>query len=112
MPFVDALTSMLDASLPLTVTECEEWGNPEGDAEVYDYMAGYAPYENVEAQALPADPGDDVGQRHPGAVRRAGEVGGPAARHGAGRDGTAGRAAEDRDVRRPRRGLRALPVLA
>ena len=54
VPFVDALTSMLDASLPLTVTEYDEWGNPAGDAETYDYLAGYAPYDNVGAQDYPA----------------------------------------------------------
>ncbi len=53
VPFVDALTSMLDATLPLTVTEYDEWGNPEGDAETYDYIAGYAPYENVGTQDYP-----------------------------------------------------------
>jgi oligopeptidase B len=53
VPFVDALTSMLDASLPLTVTEYEEWGNPEADAETYDYLAGYAPYENVGSRPYP-----------------------------------------------------------
>jgi oligopeptidase B len=47
VPFVDALTSMLDASLPLTVTEYDEWGDPAADPETYDYLAGYAPYENV-----------------------------------------------------------------
>jgi oligopeptidase B len=53
VPFVDALTSMLDATLPLTVTEYDEWGNPEADAAVYDYMAGYAPYDNVAALDYP-----------------------------------------------------------
>lgn len=53
VPFVDTLTSMLDASLPLTVTEYDEWGNPEADQAVYDYLAGYAPYDNVSAQAYP-----------------------------------------------------------
>ncbi|RCK58373.1 S9 family peptidase [Microbacterium sorbitolivorans] len=47
VPFVDALTTILDPSLPLTVIEWEEWGNPLEDAEVYDYMASYSPYENV-----------------------------------------------------------------
>ncbi|MDN5745173.1 MAG: S9 family peptidase [Nocardioidaceae bacterium] len=47
VPFVDTLTSMLDASLPLTVAEYDEWGNPSEDAEAYDRIAGYAPYENV-----------------------------------------------------------------
>ncbi|WP_246160756.1 S9 family peptidase [Nocardioides humilatus] len=47
VPFVDTLTSMLDASLPLTVTEYDEWGNPEGDPEAYDLIASYSPYDNV-----------------------------------------------------------------
>ena len=79
VPFVDALTTMLDATLPLTVTEYDEWGNPEADPAVYDYMASYAPYDNVAAGRLPADPGRDLAQRHPGALRRARQVGGPAA---------------------------------
>jgi oligopeptidase B len=54
VPFVDALTTMLDSTLPLTVTEYDEWGNPEADPAVYDYMASYAPYDNVTAQAYPA----------------------------------------------------------
>lgn len=47
VPFVDALTTMLDASLPLTVPEYDEWGNPSDDPEAYARIAGYAPYENV-----------------------------------------------------------------
>jgi len=47
VPFVDPLTSILDPSLPLTVTEWEEWGNPIESAEVYAYMKAYSPYENV-----------------------------------------------------------------
>ncbi|GAB6984650.1 S9 family peptidase [Nocardioides pyridinolyticus] len=53
VPFVDALTTMLDATLPLTVTEYDEWGNPEADPEVYEYMASYAPYDNVAAVDYP-----------------------------------------------------------
>jgi oligopeptidase B len=53
VPFVDNLTTMLDSSLPLTVPEYEEWGNPEEDAAVYDYIASYAPYENVAAVDYP-----------------------------------------------------------
>src|SRR3954447_5693338 len=53
VPFVDALTTMLDASLPLTVTEYDEWGNPEADPEVYGYLASYAPYDNVAALDYP-----------------------------------------------------------
>jgi oligopeptidase B len=54
VPFVDALTTILDDTLPLTVIEWEEWGNPVASAEVYAYMKSYAPYDNVEAKAYPA----------------------------------------------------------
>ncbi len=47
VPFVDALTSILDPTLPLTVPEWEEWGDPLHDPEVYRYMKSYSPYENV-----------------------------------------------------------------
>ena len=47
VPFVDALTSILDPSLPLTVTEWDEWGDPLHDADVYAYMKSYTPYENA-----------------------------------------------------------------
>jgi oligopeptidase B len=47
VPFVDALTSILDPSLPLTVTEWEEWGDPLHNPEVYRYMKSYSPYENI-----------------------------------------------------------------
>jgi oligopeptidase B len=53
VPFVDALTTILDPSLPLTVTEWEEWGDPLHDPEVYAYMKSYTPYENVTAQSYP-----------------------------------------------------------
>ena len=53
MPFVDALTTILDPSLPLTVIEWDEWGDPLHDPEVYAYMKSYAPYENVADPALP-----------------------------------------------------------
>ncbi|HET6294150.1 MAG TPA: S9 family peptidase [Kribbella sp.] len=53
VPFVDALTTILDPSLPLTVIEWEEWGNPLEDPEVYRYMKSYSPYENVSAQEYP-----------------------------------------------------------
>ena len=53
VPFVDPLTSMLMPELPLTGPEWEEWGNPLADKDVYDYMAGYAPYENIEAKTYP-----------------------------------------------------------
>ena len=54
VPFVDALTSILDPELPLTVIEWDEWGNPLDDPEVYAYMKSYTPYENVEAKDYPA----------------------------------------------------------
>ena len=52
VPFVDALNTELDASLPLTIGEWEEWGNP-AHQPFYDYIKSYAPYENVTAQAYP-----------------------------------------------------------
>jgi oligopeptidase B len=54
VPFVDALTTILDPTLPLTVVEWEEWGNPLADPEVYAYMKSYSPYENVRHAAYPA----------------------------------------------------------
>lgn len=54
VPFVDALTTILDPSLPLTVGEWEEWGNPVESAEVYQYMKEYTPYENIKAVEYPA----------------------------------------------------------
>ena len=53
VPFVDALTTMLDSTLPLTIGEYEEWGNPEADPEVYALMSSYAPYDNVSAVDYP-----------------------------------------------------------
>ncbi|SEQ83243.1 oligopeptidase B [Microlunatus flavus] len=54
VPFVDALTTILDPELPLTVTEWEEWGDPLHDPEVYRYMKAYTPYENVTHADHPA----------------------------------------------------------
>ena len=51
VPFVDALTSILDPSLPLTVTEWDEWGDPLHNADVYRYMKEYTPYENAPSDA-------------------------------------------------------------
>jgi oligopeptidase B len=53
VPFVDSLNTALDASLPLTVGEYEEFGDPSKQV-FYDYMKSYAPYENVKAQDYPA----------------------------------------------------------
>jgi oligopeptidase B len=53
VPFVDVINTMSDATLPLTVGEFEEWGNPEKKAE-YDYIKSYDPYTNLTAKAYPA----------------------------------------------------------
>ena len=47
-------TTILDRTLPLTVTEWEEWGNPLESPEVYAYMKGYSPYENISTMDYPA----------------------------------------------------------
>jgi oligopeptidase B len=52
VPFVDVLNTMLDAALPLTVSEYEEWGNPQ-IADDYFYMKSYCPYTNLEHKAYP-----------------------------------------------------------
>jgi oligopeptidase B len=52
VPFVDVVTTMLDASIPLTTGEYDEWGDPN-DQEFYHYMLSYSPYDNVAAQNYP-----------------------------------------------------------
>lgn len=52
VPFVDVLSTMLDPSLPLTVIEYDEWGNP-GERKYYDYIKSYSPYDNIRPQAYP-----------------------------------------------------------
>jgi oligopeptidase B len=52
VPFVDVINTMLDESLPLTVPEFEEWGNPK-EKPAFDYMITYSPYDNIEAKAYP-----------------------------------------------------------
>ncbi len=52
VPFVDVINTMLDASLPLTVGEYEEWGNPQ-EKKYFEYIRSYSPYDNVRAQAYP-----------------------------------------------------------
>jgi oligopeptidase B len=52
VPFVDVMNTMLDESLPLTVGEFEEWGNPK-EKPAFDYMITYSPYDNIEAKAYP-----------------------------------------------------------
>jgi oligopeptidase B len=53
VPFVDVVTTMLDASIPLTTNEYDEWGNP-AERQYYDYMLSYSPYDNIKRQAYPA----------------------------------------------------------
>jgi len=53
VPFVDVMNTMLDATLPLTVPEYEEWGNPN-EKKAYDYMLRYSPYDNLKKTAYPA----------------------------------------------------------
>lgn len=60
VPFVDCLTTILDPSLPLTVTEWEEWGNPVEDEAIYEVMKSYSPYDNVRARH-----DDGTGVRYP-----------------------------------------------
>jgi oligopeptidase B len=52
VPFVDVINTMLDASIPLTAGEWEQWGNPQNE-EHYRYMLSYSPYDNVEAKSYP-----------------------------------------------------------
>ena len=52
VPFVDVINTMLDASIPLTAPEFEEWGNPK-EKEAFDYMLSYSPYDNIAAKAYP-----------------------------------------------------------
>ena len=52
VPFVDNVNTMLDASIPLTVTEYDEWGNPE-ESDAFEWMNAYGPYENVDAAEHP-----------------------------------------------------------
>jgi len=53
VPFVDVMNTMLDASLPLTVPEYEEWGNPN-EKPAFEYMLQYSPYDNLKKTAYPA----------------------------------------------------------
>jgi oligopeptidase B len=53
VPFVDVMNTMLDATLPLTVPEYEEWGNPN-EEQYFKYMLSYSPYENLKAANYPA----------------------------------------------------------
>ena len=52
VPFVDVMNTMLDETLPLTVPEFEEWGNPK-EKPAFDYMITYSPYDNIENKPYP-----------------------------------------------------------
>ena len=75
MPFVDVVTTMLDASIPLTTGEYDEWGDPN-QKEYYDYMLSYSPYDNIERKAYPAMLITGGLARFPSAVLGAGQMGG------------------------------------
>jgi oligopeptidase B len=53
VPFVDVMNTILDPTLPITVGEYEEWGNPTEDKEAYEYMKSYSPYDNVTPREYP-----------------------------------------------------------
>ncbi|HVZ94779.1 MAG TPA: prolyl oligopeptidase family serine peptidase, partial [Phycisphaerales bacterium] len=53
VPFVDVINTMSDPTIPLTVTEWEQWGNPCSDETAFHYMLSYSPYDNVGAKAYP-----------------------------------------------------------
>ena len=106
VPFVDALNTILDPTLPLTVTEWEEWGDPLHDPRVYAYMKSYSPYENVTGQAYPPIFAL-TGLNDTRVSYHAGQVDGPVAGGGQGRPVPA----QDRDgggSRRPQRALRCV----
>jgi oligopeptidase B len=52
VPFVDVINTMMDASIPLTAEEWQQWGDPHIKAQ-YDYMKTYSPYDNVERKSYP-----------------------------------------------------------
>jgi oligopeptidase B len=54
VPFVDVVTTMLDATIPLTTNEFDEGGNPASSREMYEYMLSYSPQDQVSAQDYPA----------------------------------------------------------
>ena len=93
VPFVDVINTMLDASLPLTVGEYLEWGNPNEKA-AFDYMKTYSPYDNLEKRAYPAMLVTDESQRQPGDVLGARQVCGAAAHT---QDGPESAAAENQN---------------
>ncbi len=81
VPFVDPLSTLLDPTLPLTVTEWEEWGNPVDDPEAYAVIAGYAPVRERARRALPRGARHGRSVRSSGQRARAGQVGAAPTRH-------------------------------
>src|SRR3984893_10509702 len=79
VPFVDVVTTMLDESIPLTTNEYDEWGDP-ADKEYYDYMLSCSPYDNVRDKPLPRHARHHRSLGQPGAILRAGKMGGATAR--------------------------------
>ena len=111
VPFVDCLTTILDETLPLTVLEWEEWGNPVEDPEIYRVMKSYSPYDNVRAVdddgtsgPVPGHPGHGRPLRPAGGLLGTGQMGGQAPGRQSGEQGVA----EDRARGRPRGPVRPL----
>ena len=80
VPFVDVINTMLDASIPLTAQEWEQWGNPAEPA-AYAYMRKYSPYDNVRHSAVSANARDERCERFACRVLGAGQVGREAPPH-------------------------------
>ena len=78
VPFVDVINTMPDETLPLTVQEFQQWGNPKVKAD-YDVHEDVLPLLEPAGRELPGDPGDDFAERQPGALPRAGQVRGQTA---------------------------------
>ena len=109
VPFVDALTSILDPSLPLTVIEWDEWGDPLARPRRLRLHEVVHAVRERRGPRLPRHPRRHQPARHPGDVRRAGQVGGPAPSH---RHRRRSAAAQDGDERRSRGRQRPLRGLA
>jgi len=63
VPFVDIMVTMSDPSIPLTITEWEEWGNPN-EKKYFDYMMSYSPVDNVKRQPPPSPPPTQLLRTH------------------------------------------------
>ena len=75
VPFVDCLTTMLDDTLPLTVIEWDEWGDPGSDPKVYEVMKSYSPYDNVHPGHYPSHVGHGRPGGSPGRLLGADQMG-------------------------------------